>query len=115
MTTLLTLCAGIDVVGEAADAGTALQLVARTGADVVLMDLHLVTPTVIRGLPGPHGNAPRLIALTTYLDEDSAGRLPAGIVSALSKGASAEQIEAAVRATTVRRALGPTTKEFSHE
>lgn len=90
---------GIEVVGEADDGDTALDLVARVPADVVLMDVRMprmsgVEATRrIRELP----DAPRVLILTTFdLDEYAYDALQAGASGFLLKDTPVEQIAAAI-------------------
>jgi DNA-binding NarL/FixJ family response regulator len=97
---LVGLCAGIEVVGTAADGAAAVAMAAELDPDVVLMDLRMpemdgvaATREITR-----RGNA-RVVVLTTYADDESVfPALRAGAVGYLTKDASAEQIESAIRA-----------------
>jgi DNA-binding NarL/FixJ family response regulator len=100
---LVGLCEGIEVVGTAADGAVAVAMAGELAPDVVLMDLRMpemdgVTATreiVQRG-------AARVVVLTTYADDESIfPALRAGAAGYLTKDASAEEIEAAIR--TVHR------------
>jgi DNA-binding NarL/FixJ family response regulator len=115
----------ITVVGEAADASTALDVVRRTRPHVVLMDLNLgsgaggaATTAAIRGLEQP----PRVLVLTTYDTEaDILAAIDAGAAGYLLKDAPPDELFRAVRgtargetvlapqvaATLVRRASAP--------
>jgi DNA-binding NarL/FixJ family response regulator len=101
LATLLDLTRGIEVVGEASDGAQAVELVAEHSPDVVLMDLHMpgtdgitATADLRQMLP-----ATRVLVLTTYADQDAiVPALRAGARGYLTKDASAEQIEAAIRA-----------------
>lgn len=98
---LVGLNEGMEVVGSAADGGEAVALVHELHPDVVLMDLNMpgtdgVTATGILRAEAPE--VPVLI-LTTYADDDSIFPvLRAGARGYLTKDASADQIEAAIRA-----------------
>lgn len=72
----------LDLVGEAADGGTALELIARHGPDVALLDvkMHLDGPTVLRRLQNA-GSRTRVVFLSAYLDS-------ALVYSALESGAA---------------------------
>lgn len=91
------------LVGEASDAATALDLVRRTGPEVVLMDLNLgggpdgiATTSRLRGLPAP----PHVLVLTTYDTEaDILAAMDAGAAGYLLKDAPPEELFRAVRAT----------------
>jgi DNA-binding NarL/FixJ family response regulator len=79
---------GVEVVAEAADGREAVEAVARTGADVVLMDVRM---PVLDGIAAtrelPRRGAPsRVLVLTTYdLDEYVYGALRAGAAGFLLK------------------------------
>lgn len=121
---LRALLDGVDdiaVVGEAADADAAREVVARTRPDVVLMDLNLgagaggaAVTARLRTLPSP----PRVLVLTAFatdadvlaaLDAGAAGYLlkdapPAELYDAIRRTARGETVLApAVAATLVRR------------
>lgn len=88
------------VVGEAGDGIEALDLLRRTTADIVLMDVRMprldgVEATrQLLGRPNP----PRVIVLTTFdLDEHAFGALQAGASGFLLKDAPAEDLIAAIR------------------
>jgi DNA-binding NarL/FixJ family response regulator len=90
----------LTVVGEAGDGATAVQVVRRTPADVVLMDVRM---------PGTDGieatrqvttlpDAPRVVVLTTFdLDEYVVAAIGAGASGFLLKDAPPEEMLAAVR------------------
>ena len=79
---------GVEVLGEAVDGRTAVDLVRRTRPDVVLMDLRMpvldgiaATRELVAAAPGA-----RVLVLTTYdLDEDVWGALSAGALGFLLK------------------------------
>jgi DNA-binding NarL/FixJ family response regulator len=104
----------IEVVGEAADGAAALDLVRRTGPDVVLMDIRM--PGVdgieatrrIRSLAPAHGptHGPRVIILTTFdLDEYVFDGLRAGASGFLLKDTLAADLLAAVREVAAGEAV----------
>lgn len=97
---LVGLCEGIEVVGAAADGAAAVALVAELTPDVVLMDLRmpgLDGVAATREIAGRGGV--RVVVLTTYADDESIfPALRAGAAGYLTKDASAEEIEAAIRA-----------------
>lgn len=90
------------VVGEAASAVDAGDVVRRTQPDVVLMDLNLgggpggaAATTLLRALPAP----PTILVLTTYVTEaDILATLDAGAGGYLLKDAPPEDLFRAVRA-----------------
>ena len=93
----------IEVVGEAEDGAGAVEVVARTRPDVVLMDLQMpgvdgVTATrmiVERGLGAD------VLVLTSYSDSDRiVGALDAGAVGYLLKDADPEDVLAGIRAVS---------------
>ncbi|MEV5754742.1 response regulator transcription factor [Actinoallomurus sp. NPDC052308] len=92
---------GIDVVGEAADGGKAVDEVRRTRPDVVLMDIRMpevdgleATRRILSA--GPY--VPRVIILTTFdLDRYVYAALSAGASGFLLKDVSPEHLVAAVR------------------
>jgi DNA-binding NarL/FixJ family response regulator len=89
------------VVGEAGDGHSALQQLAVTGADVVLMDVRMPrldgveTTRRLGATPG----APRVIVLTTFdLDEYAFAALKAGAAAFLLKDAAPPDLLGAIRA-----------------
>ncbi len=92
---------GVKVVGTAGDGAEAMRLAQDCHPDVVLMDLRMpgvdgiaATAALRERLP-----AARVLVLTTYADQDAiVPALRAGARGHLTKDASAEQIEAAIRA-----------------
>jgi DNA-binding NarL/FixJ family response regulator len=90
----------LTVVGEAGDGAAAVQLLARTAADVVLMDIRmpgtdgLEATRQVTALP----EAPRVVVLTTFdLDEYVVAAIGAGASGFLLKDAPPEEMLAAVR------------------
>ena len=97
--TLLGLLDGIELVGTASDGEEALALAAEHNPDVVLMDLRMPRWTGSRPRAGCASATPRsrVIALTTYADDESVlGALRAGARGYLTKDAGAEDIRAAI-------------------
>ncbi|MGC4112570.1 MAG: response regulator transcription factor [Nocardioides sp.] len=93
----------LEVVGEAADGDQALDLVATTWPDVVLMDLEMPVRDGVettRALVDRHGaRAPKVLVLTTFdLDEAAAAAIEAGASGFLLKSADPELLLASVRA-----------------
>jgi DNA-binding NarL/FixJ family response regulator len=90
----------LSVVGEAGDGAGAVELVRRTPADVVLMDIRMPgtdgieATRQVTALPG----APRVVVLTTFdLDEYVVSAIAAGASGFLLKDAPPEEMLAAVR------------------
>jgi DNA-binding NarL/FixJ family response regulator len=97
---LVGLCEGIEVVGAAADGAAAVALVDELAPDVVLMDLRMpeLDGVAATRAIGARSTA-RVIVLTTYADDASIfPALRSGAAGYLTKDASAEEIEAAIRA-----------------
>jgi DNA-binding NarL/FixJ family response regulator len=98
---LVSLIDEVEVVGLASDGTEAVRLAEAHRPDVILMDLRMpgvdgatATAQVRQRLPGT-----QVLVLTTYADEAAIlAALRAGALGYLTKDASAEQIEAAVRA-----------------
>lgn len=90
----------MDVVGEAGDGQEALEVVARTHPDVVLMDIRM---PVMDGLTATaqllaRPDAPRIVMLTTFdLDEAAARAIQRGASGFLLKDADPEFLLAAIR------------------
>jgi DNA-binding NarL/FixJ family response regulator len=90
----------LTVVGEAGDGGSAVELLRRTTADVVLMDVRMPSTDGIEAthqvtaLPRP----PRVVVLTTFdLDEYVVAAIGAGASGFLLKDAPPEEMLSAVR------------------
>ena len=98
---LVALIDDVEVIGTACDGAEAVRLAETHRPDVILMDLRMpdldgiaATAQLRERLP-----AARVLVLTTYADEDAiVPALRAGARGYLTKDASAEQIEAALRA-----------------
>lgn len=98
----------IHVVGEAADGRGAPVVVARTGPDVVLMDVRMPDVDGIRAteavldLPAP----PRVIVLTTFNNDDHVfDALAAGASAFLLKRTPPEQLVEAIRVVAAGEAM----------
>jgi len=98
----------VRVVGEAADGLEAVEAAARTGCDVVLMDIRmpnldgLEATRRICARPG----APRVLVLTTYdIDEYVFEALKAGACGFLLKDAPADQLLAGIKVVAGGEAL----------
>jgi two-component system, NarL family, response regulator LiaR len=90
----------VEVVGEAADGRQAVDVVAATRPDVLLLDLYMPAPdghAVLAALDGtPH--QPAVVVLTSATgDEHLVRAMHAGATSYLLKTASAEHVIAAIR------------------
>jgi DNA-binding NarL/FixJ family response regulator len=90
----------LTVVGEAGDGAAAVEVLARTPADVVLMDIRMPGTDGIEGtrrvtaLPEP----PRVLVLTTFdLDEYVVAAIGSGASGFLLKDAAPEEMLSAIR------------------
>jgi DNA-binding NarL/FixJ family response regulator len=105
---LLGTLPGITVAGEAADGEAAIELVAATKPQVVLMDLNMprcdgvaATARITAEHPGT-----RVVVLTTYADDESIiGALRAGALGYLTKDATRAEIGRAVEAAAAGQAV----------
>jgi DNA-binding NarL/FixJ family response regulator len=98
---LVALIDGVEIVGTASDGAEAVQLAAAYRPDVIMMDLRMPGTDGISATADLRERLPatRVLVLTTYADEDAiVPALRAGARGYLTKDASAEQIEAAIRA-----------------
>ena len=103
---LIGLIEDIEVVGTACDGAEAVDLAHDTRPDVVLMDLRMpemegaeATHRIRSSLPET-----QILVLTTYADDESLfPALQAGARGYLTKDASAEEIERAIRALAAGR------------
>jgi DNA-binding NarL/FixJ family response regulator len=97
---LVGLCEGIEVVGAAPDGAVAVAMVDELAPDVVLMDLRMPELDGVQATRQiAERSSARVVVLTTYADDESVfPALRAGAVGYLTKDASAEEIEAAIRA-----------------
>lgn len=98
----------VEVVGEAHDGTTAVELAGSLQPDVVLMDLRMpeldgteATRRITRDAPGP-----AVLVLTMFEDDDSVfAAVRAGARGYLLKGADEEEILRAVRAAAAGEAI----------
>jgi DNA-binding NarL/FixJ family response regulator len=112
---LVGLIDGVEVVGAACDGVEAVKLAQTERPDVVLMDLRMprmegaeATRHIRAELPGT-----QVLVLTTYADDESLfPALQAGARGYLTKDASAEEIEQAIRALVAGEThLDPTVQQ----
>ena len=106
LTMLVGLIDGVEVVGTAGDGVAAVESARRERPDVVLMDLRM--PGMEGAEATRHIRASRpetqVLVLTTYADDQSLfPALKAGARGYLTKDASAEEIEQAIRALAAGR------------
>ena len=115
LTMLVGLIDGIEVVGAARDGVEAVELAQAERPDVVLMDLRMprmegaeATHQIRAELPDT-----QVLILTTYADDESLfPALQAGARGYLTKDASAEEIEQAIRALVAGEThLDPTVQQ----
>ena len=105
---LLETLPGIVVTAAAADGEAAVEAVARTGPDVVLLDLHMPGCDGIEATRRIRELYPetRVVVLTTYADDDSVlGALRAGALGYLTKDAGREEIRHALHAAAHGQAV----------
>lgn len=101
LTMLVGLIDGVEVLGAASDGAEAVALARETRPDVVLMDLRMPGTDGVSATTQLKELLPqtRVLVLTTYADEASImPALRAGAAGYLTKDASAEEIESAIRA-----------------
>lgn len=97
---LLGLLDGIEVVGTACDGEEAVARAARSGADVVLMDLRMPGTDGVQATLRLRTEQPQVgvLVLTTYADDESLlPALEAGARGYLTKDTDADTIAAAIR------------------
>lgn len=108
LATLLDLDPQLIVVADAADGRQALDAVAATDPDVVLMDLHMPVMDGIEATAQIAAHHPRtkVVILTTYADDASIyGALQAGALGYLTKDSGREDIARAVIAAAAGQAV----------
>jgi DNA-binding NarL/FixJ family response regulator len=108
---LVTICerlADVDVVATAGNGEEALDAVARSAPDVVLMDLRMPKMDGIEATRIIRERHPTtsVVVLTTYSDDDSiTAALAAGALGYLTKDAGRDDIDRALRAASRGQAL----------
>jgi DNA-binding NarL/FixJ family response regulator len=112
---MLGLLEGIDVVGVAEDGEQAVALVLSEHPDVALLDLRMPRVDGVEAARRIRAQAPlvEVVVLTTYADDESVvSALRAGARGYLTKDASSEEIERAIRdAVCGRTRLDPAVQE----
>jgi DNA-binding NarL/FixJ family response regulator len=112
---LLGLIEDVEIVGTAADGNEAVALTRKTAPDVVLMDLRMPELDGVAATRSIRSAQPQtqVLVLTTYADDDSLfPALQAGAHGYLTKDATAEEIEQAIRALAAGRThLDPKVQE----
>lgn len=106
LTMLVGLIDGVDVVGTAADGLEAVEVATREQPDVVLMDLRMPSLEGAEATRRIRATLPdtQVLVLTTYADDESLfPALRAGARGYLTKDASAEEIEQAIRTVAAGR------------
>ncbi len=101
MRDFLELHADLEVVGEAGDGAAALEAVAVSAPDVVIMDLLMPVMDGIAATAEIKARHPdvEVIALTSFIDEDRVtAAIEAGASGFLLKDAEADDLAAAIRA-----------------
>ena len=105
---LLGTLAGITVVGQAEDGAAAVQTVAATDPQVVLMDLNMPRLDGVQATRRIRTDHPQtqVVVLTTYSDDESIiGALQAGALGYLTKDATRAEIGRAVLAAAAGQAV----------
>jgi len=98
---LVSLIDEVEVVGSASDGAEAVRLAEAHHPDVILMDLRMPDVDGVAATADLRQRLPsaRVLVLTTYADDAAIlSALRAGAAGYLTKDASAEQIETAIRA-----------------
>jgi DNA-binding NarL/FixJ family response regulator len=101
MRDFLDLHHDLEVVGEAADGAAAVDLVAATDPDVVIMDLLMPVIDGIEATRRIKAAQPdvEIVALTSFIEEERVvGAIEAGAAGFLLKDAEADDLAAAIRA-----------------
>ena len=115
LTMLVGLIDGVEVVGAACDGVEAVELTETQRPDVVLMDLRMPRMEGAEATRHIRAELPdtQVLVLTTYADDESLfPALQAGARGYLTKDASAEEIEQAIRALVAGEThLDPTVQQ----
>lgn len=115
LTMLVGLIDGVEVVGAACDGVEAVELAHTERPDVVLMDLRMPRMEGAEATRHIRAELPdtQVLVLTTYADDESLfPALQAGARGYLTKDASAEEIEQAIRALVAGEThLDPTVQQ----
>ena len=115
LTLMLSLMDGIEVVGVAADGEAAVALALEERPDVALLDLRMPRVDGVEATMRLRTQLPEIevVVLTTYADDDSVmAALRAGARGYLTKDASSDEIERALRdAAAGRTRLDPAVQE----
>jgi len=108
----LALQDGFEIVGEAADGEEALEQAATLEPDVILMDLVMPkrdgvsAMRELRTRSGDGGSKPRVIVLTSFLDDDRLlPALEAGAAGYLLKNSQPAELARAIRAAHAGEAI----------
>ncbi len=90
---------GVEIVGEAADGDTCLTAIALTDPDVLVLDLHMPRSDGYKVLASLSDllTAPRVLVLSSTRDDGARARVTAAGAEFLPKGASPDELAAAVR------------------
>ena len=105
---LLGTLPGIAVVGQAEDGETAVDAVATTNPQVVLMDLNMPRCDGVQATRRIRADHPQtqVVVLTTYSDDESIiSALQAGALGYLTKDATRAEIGRAVQAAAAGQAV----------
>ena len=103
---LLGTLPGISVAGQASDGDAAVDLVARTRPQVVLMDLNMPGCDGVAATRRITADDRFVVVLTTYADDESIiGALQAGALGYLTKDATRAEIGRALRAAAAGQAV----------
>jgi DNA-binding NarL/FixJ family response regulator len=115
LTMLVGLIDGVEVAGTASDGREAVELAVQERPDIVLMDLRMPELDGAEATRRLRASVPetQVLVLTTYADDESLfPALEAGALGYLTKEASAEEIEQAIRAVAAGRThLDPAVQE----